>query len=121
MAELRAIADRAGARIVADAAHAFGSRHVDRPVGAYGDAEVFSIGATKPLATDEGALIAARDRDVEARLRRFAFHGGSPGVSDTGGLGMRLCRDARSSLTLGGSATEYRGDAGRDRLEGVGQ
>jgi len=60
MAELRGIADRAGARIVADAAHAFGSRHVDRPVGADGDAEVFSIGATKPLATDPLATLMSR-------------------------------------------------------------
>jgi dTDP-3-amino-3,4,6-trideoxy-alpha-D-glucose transaminase len=82
---LAAVADRIGARLVYDAAHALGARHVDRPVGADGDAEVFSISATKPLGAGEGGFITARDPDLESRLRRFAFYGGRPGDIDTYG------------------------------------
>lgn len=88
--ELTAVAQRIGARLVFDAAHALGARHADRPVGSDGDAEVFSISATKPLGAGEGGFIAARDPEVEARLRRFAFYGGAPGNVDTYQLGLNL-------------------------------
>ncbi len=88
--ELEAVAQRIGARLVFDAAHALGARHVDRPVGADGDAEVFSIGATKPLGAGEGGFITARDAELDAALRRFTFYGGKPGNIDTTGFGMNL-------------------------------
>jgi dTDP-4-amino-4,6-dideoxygalactose transaminase len=88
--ELVAVARRVGASIVFDSAHALGARHADRPVGGDGDAEVFSFGATKPLGAGEGGFIAARDGELEARLRRFGFHGGAPGLGDTYGIGLNL-------------------------------
>lgn len=84
------IARRAGVALVFDAAHALGARHADRPVGSDGDAEVFSIGATKPLGAGEGGFITARNADVEDRLRRFAYYGSRPGDIDTYGPGMNL-------------------------------
>jgi len=88
--ELTAVAQRVGARLLFDAAHALGSRHADRPVGTDGDAEVFSIGATKPLGAGEGGFITAGDAELDAALRRFTFYGGRPGNIDTSGFGMNL-------------------------------
>jgi dTDP-4-amino-4,6-dideoxygalactose transaminase len=88
--ELAAVAERIGASLVFDAAHALGARHADRPVGGDGDAEVFSISATKPLGAGEGGFITARDQELDARLRRFSFYGGAPGNIDTYGLGLNL-------------------------------
>jgi dTDP-4-amino-4,6-dideoxygalactose transaminase len=59
-------------------------------VGSDGDAEVFSIGATKPLGAGEGGFITARGADLEDRLRRFAYYGSRPGDIDTYGPGMNL-------------------------------
>ena len=88
--ELAAVANRIGATLIFDAAHALGARYEDRPVGADGDAEVFSIGATKPLGAGEGGFITARDADLSEKLRRFAFFGGGPGDIDTYGPGLNL-------------------------------
>ena len=84
------VAERVGAALVFDAAHALGARHADRPVGGDGDAEVFSISATKPLGAGEGGFITARDGEIAERLRRFAFYGGRPGNIDTYGPGLNL-------------------------------
>jgi UDP-2-acetamido-2-deoxy-ribo-hexuluronate aminotransferase len=89
-AELTAVARRVGAALVFDAAHALGARHVDGPVGADGDAEIFSISATKPLGAGEGGFITARDANLTESLRRFAFFGGRPGDIDTYGPGLNL-------------------------------
>ncbi|HYI22906.1 MAG TPA: DegT/DnrJ/EryC1/StrS family aminotransferase [Candidatus Limnocylindrales bacterium] len=88
--ELRDLARQNGAALVVDAAHALGSRHADRPVGADGDAEVFSISSTKPLGAGEGGFVTARDDELEQALRRFAFYGGRPGLGDTYGPGLNL-------------------------------
>ncbi len=88
--ELTAVARQVGARLMFDAAHALGARHVDRFVGGDGDAEVFSMGATKPLGADEGGFISTRDAELEHRLRRFAYYGGAPGNIDTYGPGLNL-------------------------------
>jgi dTDP-4-amino-4,6-dideoxygalactose transaminase len=88
--ELVEVGRRIGAAVVFDAAHALGSRHADRPVGSDGDAEVFSISATKPLGAGEGGFITARDPELAARLRRFAFYGGAPGNIDSYGPGLNL-------------------------------
>ena len=89
-AALTEIAQRSGAALVFDAAHALGSRHAYGPVGADGDAEVFSISSTKPLGAGEGGFITARDDELDERLRRFAFYGGQPGNVDTSGPGLNL-------------------------------
>ena len=88
--KLAAVASRIGARLVFDAAHALGARHNDRFVGGDGDAEVFSMGATKPLGADEGGIVTARTAEAEEQLRRFAWHGGAPGNIDPYGRGLNL-------------------------------
>lgn len=55
---LRAVADTTGSFLVFDAAHGYGSRRGDEPVGRLGDAEVFSLSGTKLVTSAEGGLIA---------------------------------------------------------------
>jgi dTDP-4-amino-4,6-dideoxygalactose transaminase len=62
-------AERAGIRLFFDAAHAFGSRHGDRPVGGFGDAEVFSLSPTKPVVAGEGGIIATDADDLAEACR----------------------------------------------------
>lgn len=90
MVSLRSIADRAGVPIIADAAHAVGSRTAHGPVGRDGDAEVFSIGATKQLAAGEGGVVVLRDAARAGLVRRFALQGHLPGSLDALGPGLNL-------------------------------
>jgi dTDP-4-amino-4,6-dideoxygalactose transaminase len=73
--ELERIAARAGVRLIVDAAHAFGAACNGRPVGAAGDAEVFSLSPTKLLVAGEGGLIATRSRKLAAALRAARNYG----------------------------------------------
>lgn len=66
---LSAVAERSGLRLFFDAAHAFGSRHRDRPIGGFGDAEVFSLSPTKILVAGEGGLITTNDPQLAQRCR----------------------------------------------------
>jgi dTDP-4-amino-4,6-dideoxygalactose transaminase len=66
---LREIADRHGLALVFDAAHALGSSYRGRPVGGFGDAEVFSFHATKFVNTGEGGAITTNDDILAGRLR----------------------------------------------------
>ena len=61
-----------------DAAHAFGSRHMGRRIGAFGVAEVFSLHATKAFHACEGGLVTTADGALAQRLRmmrNFGFSG----------------------------------------------
>jgi len=62
-------------RVVYDAAHAFGSRRNDRPVGGFGDAEVFSLSVTKVLVSVEGGLVTSSDRALIERIRHMRNYG----------------------------------------------
>jgi dTDP-4-amino-4,6-dideoxygalactose transaminase len=62
-------AERSGIRLFYDAAHAFGSRHQGRPVGGFGDAEVFSLTPTKPVVAGEGGIIATNDEELAEACR----------------------------------------------------
>lgn len=58
-----------------DAAHAFGSRLGEKPVGGFGDAEVFSLSVTKTLVSVEGGMVSSRDPEVIHRIRRMRNYG----------------------------------------------
>jgi len=83
---LAAIAGRRTLRVLYDAAHAFGCTHRGRPVGGFGDAEVFSFHATKYFHTLEGGAIATNDDALAIRLRRMRNHGFT-GLDDVAELG----------------------------------
>src|SRR5918996_5841615 len=66
---LAEVAKRSGVRLFYDAAHAYGSHHFGRPVGSFGDAEVFSLSPTKVLVASEGGIIATNDEVIAERCR----------------------------------------------------
>ncbi|MGH9013478.1 MAG: DegT/DnrJ/EryC1/StrS family aminotransferase [Acidimicrobiia bacterium] len=82
------LARRAGIPLVFDAAHAFGALRRGRPVGGFGDAEVFSLTPTKPLVAGEGGLVATRHDEVAERLRWGRNYGNPPGDYDTRFVGL---------------------------------
>lgn len=75
---LEEIAERHELKLLFDAAHAFGCGPRHRPVGSYGDAEVFSFHATKCVHAFEGGAIVTDDDALAGRLRlmvNFGFAG----------------------------------------------
>lgn len=79
--DLQEVADQLGLRLFFDAAHAFGSRRGTRPVGGFGDAEVFSLSPTKLLVAGEGGLITTDDDELAERCRIGRDYG-NPGDYD---------------------------------------
>ncbi|MGQ0802744.1 MAG: DegT/DnrJ/EryC1/StrS family aminotransferase [Actinomycetota bacterium] len=81
----------ADAPVVFDAAHGFGARSGDRPIGGFGDAEVFSLSPTKPFTAGEGGLVTT-DRDDLAADVRIGRDYANPGDYDSRfpGLNARL-------------------------------
>ena len=76
--ELQTIADRHGLKLIFDAAHAIGCSYRSRPLGSFGDAEVFSFHATKVVNALEGGVVLTDDSDLAERLRKmrnFGFAG----------------------------------------------
>jgi len=96
--DVEALTNRAtdiGADLIFDAAHGAGTSTlvdgIDRPLGAFGRAEVFSLTPTKVLNSAEGGLITTND-DALAEHLRIAREYGNPGDYDTrfAGLNARL-------------------------------
>lgn len=56
-------------RIVADAAHAFGSQHKNQIVGSFGDISCFSFDGVKNITSGEGGCIVTKDEDALARIK----------------------------------------------------
>jgi dTDP-4-amino-4,6-dideoxygalactose transaminase len=74
MAGLRAVAEEVGALIVEDAAHAVGTLHEGRPIGASGTA-CFSFYPNKNITTGEGGMVTTDDADLAERLHVLRLHG----------------------------------------------
>jgi dTDP-4-amino-4,6-dideoxygalactose transaminase len=75
---LASIAQRRNLRLIYDAAHAFGATCAGRPIGGFGDCEIFSFHATKFINSFEGGAIVTRNAELAARLRlmrNFGFAG----------------------------------------------
>jgi FlaA1/EpsC-like NDP-sugar epimerase/dTDP-4-amino-4,6-dideoxygalactose transaminase len=81
------LAATTGMPVVFDAAHAIGATSQERPIGGFGDAEVFSLTPTKPMVAGEGGLVATHDADLAARLRLGRDYG-NPGNYDTQFVGL---------------------------------
>ncbi|MEM9702048.1 MAG: UDP-4-amino-4,6-dideoxy-N-acetyl-beta-L-altrosamine transaminase, partial [Planctomycetota bacterium] len=79
---VRAIADRVGAKVVADAAHSLGAsyRLADGGVmrvgeGALADATAFSFHPVKPVTTGEGGAVVTNDEGLAQAVRELRTHG----------------------------------------------
>jgi UDP-4-amino-4,6-dideoxy-N-acetyl-beta-L-altrosamine transaminase len=75
-AELRALADRYGFRLLQDASHATGASYRGQPVGsAFADVSVFSFHAVKIVTTAEGGMVTTQDAALARRLQLLRSHG----------------------------------------------
>jgi UDP-4-amino-4,6-dideoxy-N-acetyl-beta-L-altrosamine transaminase len=77
MAEIFALAQRFGFRIIEDASHAIGAEYQGRPVGdgRYGDIAVFSFHPVKIVTSGEGGVAVTQDAELADRMRLFRSHG----------------------------------------------
>lgn len=84
---LEALARRRGLKLIFDAAHGFGSLYQGRPVGAQGDAQVFSLSPTKLLISGEGGIVATNNDALADRIRMGREYG-NDGHYDSAFAGM---------------------------------
>ncbi|NEB81463.1 dTDP-4-dehydro-6-deoxyglucose aminotransferase [Streptomyces sp. SID14478] len=66
--ELEKVAAEHGLKLFFDAAHAFGCTSGGRPIGGFGNAEVFSLHATKTVMSFEGGAVTTDDGELAERL-----------------------------------------------------
>jgi perosamine synthetase len=72
---LRAIADRHGLALVADACHSLGGALDGQPVGTLADVSCFSLHPVKHVTSGEGGLVTTGDPELATRMRGFRNHG----------------------------------------------
>lgn len=72
---LRALADRRGLALVADACHSIGGADRSRSVGTLAHLSCFSLHPVKHITTGEGGVITTDDDRLVQRLRLFRNHG----------------------------------------------
>lgn len=84
--ELAEVAARRGLKLLFDAAHAFACTYRGRRVGGFGEAEVFSLHATKFFNSAEGGVVATND-DALAEKVRLMRNFGFAGFDNVVGLG----------------------------------
>jgi dTDP-4-amino-4,6-dideoxygalactose transaminase len=84
---LSKIAQRHNLKLVFDGAHAFGSMYRGRPIGSFGNAEIFSLSPTKLLVAGEGGLVTTNDSDLAKAVRLMRNYGDS-GAYDPEWIGL---------------------------------
>ena len=72
---LRAVADRHGLALVADACHAISATYKGRSVGTLADVSCFSFHPVKHVTTGEGGMAVTADAGLAERMRSFRTHG----------------------------------------------
>jgi len=89
--EVEAAGRAAGIPVMFDAAHGYGGSRRGKPMGGFGEAEVFSLSPTKVLVAGEGGVVATNNDDLAARVRLGVDYG-NPGNYDTqfAGLNARM-------------------------------
>ena len=75
VATISDLAERAGIKVVYDAAHAMGSKVGDVCVGNFGDAEVFSLSPTKLVVAGEGGIVTTKNEKLAEMLRAGRDYG----------------------------------------------
>jgi perosamine synthetase len=72
---LRAITDKNGIALVADACHALGAQYKNRKVGTLADLNIFSFHPVKHITTGEVGMITTDDPELAQKMRVFRNHG----------------------------------------------
>lgn len=116
MAEIMAVAEKHGLRVIEDCALAVGARYQGKHVGLWGDAGCFSFYPVKHITTGEGGMFITRHREVAqsvTKLRAFGVDRSYgertiPGIYDVPTLGLNY-RMSEMQAVLG------RGQLGRIR------
>ena len=76
LAEIRALGDKFGFKVLEDASHATGAVYQGSPVGSrFAHATVFSFHAVKIVTAAEGGIVATQNGDVARQLRLLRSHG----------------------------------------------
>jgi perosamine synthetase len=75
MAELQAIADEYGLKIIEDAAHALGATYRGQTIGQISDFTMFSFAAVKNITTGDGGMLIMRDASLLDKARRLRSAG----------------------------------------------
>ena len=112
MAELAALADRYGFRILEDASHAVGASYAGVPVGSchHSAITVFSFHPVKIITTGEGGAALSRDPELVERLQRLRSHGISREAFEAGLSWALVLRAAGAGVQL-----QAHGSAGQPR------
>ena len=84
---LTKIAQKHNLKLIFDGAHAFGSQYRGKPIGSFGDAEVFSLSPTKLLVAGEGGLVTTNDASLAKAIRLMRNYGDG-GAYDPEWIGM---------------------------------
>jgi len=84
---LEEIAASHGIKLFFDAAHGFGSLRNGRPVGSFGDGEIFSLSPTKLLIAVEGGIVVTKHPELATRVQ-WGRNYGNPGDYDCRLLGL---------------------------------
>jgi len=85
--ELSKIAKDNNLRLIFDAAHAIGSLYHGKKIGGFGDAEIFSLSATKLLVTGEGGIITTNNKETYNKFVMGRNYG-DPGSYDCQFIGL---------------------------------
>jgi dTDP-4-amino-4,6-dideoxygalactose transaminase len=75
MAELQAIADEYGLKLIEDAAHALGATYRGQSIGQISDFTMFSFAAVKNITTGDGGMLIMRDGSLLDKARRLRSAG----------------------------------------------
>ena len=75
---LRALCDREGAKLIADAAEAMGATYKGRHAGFHADAAVYSFNGNKIITTSGGGMLASHDRAPIEHARKLSQQAREP-------------------------------------------
>ena len=77
MQKIHSLGQEYGFKIIEDASHAIGGKHLDQPIGGcqYSDITVFSFHPVKIITTAEGGLATTNDKELSERMQLFRSHG----------------------------------------------
>ena len=84
MANIRALGQRYGFKIIEDASHAIGGRYKGEPIGncCYSDITVFSFHPVKIITTGEGGMALTNDVSLAKHMQLLRSHGITRDVTD---------------------------------------